>query len=249
MSEVFPLAETKKAASALVEQTKQKVLDEYEKQYGFIALPGERELAVRYGVSRPTLHKALLLLEENGKIVRVKGKGSFFMGEKKFANRSHTKVLGFTDNVISHGHSPSSRILVQNVEPADEKLANIFSVNPGDQIFHMRSLAFIDNELYAMIDDYVDNSRHPRLLNMDFTKAAILNELAADGCVIATMRGLLEIRPANNYEAMNLNLKIGSPITVFQNTAYDQAQNAVIHSVVRSLAYETSYEIYTDCQI
>ena len=160
-----------------------------------------------------------------------------------------SKVLGFTDNVISHGHSPSSRILVQNVEPADENLANIFSVNPGDQIFHMRSLAFIDNELYAMIDDYVDNSSHPRLLNMDFTKAAILNELAADGCVIATMRGLLEIRPANSYEAMNLNLKIGSPITVFQNTAYDQAQNAVIHSVVRSLAYETSYEIYTDCQI
>lgn len=241
------MAETKRAVSALVEQTKQKVLEEYGNHYGFIALPGERELAERYGVSRPTLHKALLLLEDDGKIVRVDGKGSFFMGEKKFANLSHTKLIGFTDMVLDRGHSPTVRMLVQNIEPVEDKIAKIFSLNPGDQIFHMRTLAYIDEELYAMIDDYVDPRIHSGLVRLDFASISILDTLAESGHVVATMKGLLEIRPANSYEAMNLELKLGDPITVFRNTGYDRNETAVIHSVVRSLAYETSYEIYTEC--
>ena len=67
------MAENKKTVSALVEQIKSKILDEYGSHYGFIALPGERELAARYGVSRPTLHKALLLLEDDGKIIATAG--------------------------------------------------------------------------------------------------------------------------------------------------------------------------------
>ncbi len=41
-------------------------------------LPPERELCRRYGVCRPTVHKALSYLVENDLIVRRPGKGSFF---------------------------------------------------------------------------------------------------------------------------------------------------------------------------
>jgi len=240
------MAENKKAASALVEQIKQKILGEYGGHYGFMALPGERELAARYGVSRPTLHKALLLLEDDGKIVRVDGKGSFFMGEKKFENLSRTRVFGFSEMLSARGVPYGAKMLMQNVEPADEKIAGIFSIEAGDQVFHLRSLAYVEEKLYAMTDDYVNMKLCPGLSKLDFTRTSLLQALERFGFVIDHMKGLLEIRPANSYEAMNLELKLGDPITIFRNTGYDKNETAFMHSVVRSLAYETSYEIYTE---
>ena len=48
------------------------------RETGEAQLPPERELCRRYGVCRPTVHKALSYLVENELIVRRPGKGSFF---------------------------------------------------------------------------------------------------------------------------------------------------------------------------
>ena len=240
------MAEKKRTETVLVKQIKQKVLDEYSKQYGFFALPGERELAERYGVSRPTLHKALLQLEEEGKIAMIEGKGSFFIGEKKFANVSHPKAIGFHNMMLERGLSPVARILIQNVETADDDLAELLHIPAGTHVFHMRSLCYFNNELYGMLDDYIDLALSPDIFRKDMTNTTIYEELEKQGYMVVTMRGKLEIRPANGYEAMNLGIKAGDPLAIFRNTGYNREGNPLSHSIVRSLAYDTSYEIYTE---
>lgn len=47
-------------------------------------LPSENELMQEYHVSRDTIRKALDLLERNGFILKVKGKGSFVLDINKF---------------------------------------------------------------------------------------------------------------------------------------------------------------------
>ena len=56
-------------------------------------LPSEKELAVQYGVSRITSKKALELLEENGYIIRMPGRGSFVTA------KTQTKVKEKEDSV------------------------------------------------------------------------------------------------------------------------------------------------------
>ena len=63
----------------------EKIRDAMEKQFADLAyfspIPGERELCQTLGVSRPTVRKALELLEKENKIVRMQGRGSFYTGE------------------------------------------------------------------------------------------------------------------------------------------------------------------------
>ncbi len=97
-----------------------------------------------------------------------------------------------------------------------------------------------------MVDDYVALSRFPLLYKEDFTKTTIVSEMDKEGYFTATMKGLLEIKPANMYEAITLDIKAGEPIAVFRNTGYDAGGRSLSYSIVQSLAYETSYEIYTE---
>ena len=64
----------------------EKIRNAIERQFADLAyfspIPGERELCQQLGVSRPTVRKALELLEAENKIVRMQGRGSFYTGEK-----------------------------------------------------------------------------------------------------------------------------------------------------------------------
>ena len=60
----------------------QLMIDYQNKPY-YSPLPGERELCEIYKVSRPTVRKALEVLESEGCIVRFAGKGAFFIGNKQ----------------------------------------------------------------------------------------------------------------------------------------------------------------------
>lgn len=56
-------------------------------------LPGERSLALRIGVSRPTLHEALLILEKEG-VLRRRAKAAWqILAEPKSAERGPRKVI------------------------------------------------------------------------------------------------------------------------------------------------------------
>lgn len=53
------------------------------RRQGKTKLPGEEELAARYGYSRQTVRRALGLLEAEGLIVRLRGSGTYLAGERR----------------------------------------------------------------------------------------------------------------------------------------------------------------------
>ena len=81
------------------ERLHEKIRDAMERQFADLAyfspIPGERELCQMLGVSRPTVRKALELLEAENKIVRMQGRGSFYTGEKIPVDYSEAAERGF----------------------------------------------------------------------------------------------------------------------------------------------------------
>ena len=95
----------------------QLMIDYQNKPY-YSPLPGERELCEIYKVSRPTVRKALEVLESEGCIVRFAGKGAFFIGNKQEESEDENPVstnIAFYNQVRLRGDYTRSKVLSQKV--------------------------------------------------------------------------------------------------------------------------------------
>ncbi len=72
-------------------------------------VPSENEIIKTYKVSNTTARRILLEIESQGWAVRVKGKGTYV--SRKKIERSATRILGFTRNMIEAGFKPSTKVL------------------------------------------------------------------------------------------------------------------------------------------
>ncbi len=71
--------------------------------------PSENEIIEEYSVSNTTARKALQELTHSGWVKRIKGKGTFVLERK--IERSASRILGFTRNMIEAGRKPSTRLV------------------------------------------------------------------------------------------------------------------------------------------
>ena len=76
-------------------------------------VPSENEIIRRYRVSNTTARKALYEIEQAGWAIRIKGRGTFVQTQN--IQRSATRILGFTKNIIEAGQQPSTEVLEADV--------------------------------------------------------------------------------------------------------------------------------------
>jgi GntR family transcriptional regulator len=76
-------------------------------------VPSENEIIRDFQVSNTTARKALQEMVSQGWAYQVKGKGTFV--QTRNIERSATRILGFSRNMIEAGYSPSTRLLESSV--------------------------------------------------------------------------------------------------------------------------------------
>lgn len=85
MNKISPISKDKGDKSPLYIHIYEQLFNLIESNYFKLGekLPGENALAKKLGVSRPTLRQALLILQEDGIIHNIQGKGNFIVKNKK----------------------------------------------------------------------------------------------------------------------------------------------------------------------
>ncbi len=78
-------------------------------------IPSENEIIKKYGVSNTTARKILHEIENSGWAIKIKGKGTFV--QKNRIERSSTRILGFTRNMIESGFVPTTKVLEARIMP------------------------------------------------------------------------------------------------------------------------------------
>lgn len=148
------------------------IIKEYEGTPYFSPMLSEREMCEKYHVSRPTIRKALQHLEGEGIIKVLRGKGAFFLGSGKLVESSFTmgrRKIGFYDQVVSQGSVPTSKVLTQDIQPADKLVAAKLKIKRGDPVFCLERVRYVDGEVFSVNSSRISYKLCPKLTEHDFS--------------------------------------------------------------------------------
>jgi GntR family transcriptional regulator len=116
-------------------------------------LPSERELCIKYGVSRTTVRQALNRAERHGFIVRVAGRGNFVTQPHLHAELPH--MLTFQRAMLKHSMTPVRRVLSMTWQPGAPSIAERLAVEARTPLLHVVTLTLDGNRPMAWHESFL----------------------------------------------------------------------------------------------
>lgn len=183
-------------------------------------LPSERELCVKFNVSKITIRKALSNLEFKGMIKKVKGKGSI-VSNKKIEGRILNKLIGTFNDLVEMGFDVNNEILSKNIAKPSEEVRNKLGLETDEDILIFERLRFINGESYQYSKSHIPDKLIPNFdLNL-ITSRSLYEVLKKEyGFKINRITRIVEASIASAFDAKIFRIKEGYPILAFQNIAY-----------------------------
>ena len=228
------------------------IIKEYEGAPYFSPMLSEREMCEKYHVSRPTIRKALQHLEGEGIIKVLRGKGAFFLGSGKLVESSFTmgrRKIGFYDQVVSQGSVPTSKVLTQDIQPADKLVAAKLKIKRGDPVFCLERVRYVECEVFSVNSSRISYKLCPKLTEHDFSGDASLHHvLESYGHIPHHADRVIEVGHAGEYEAIHLGLSVGEPIAITHTETFDENGRVLEFAVTKHSAYKSRFEmtVYSD---
>lgn len=183
-------------------------------------LPGEPELCRMFDVSRTVIRQALKELEYEGLISREKGKGTF-VEDPRIDEGLIQELTGFYQDMVNRGLTPVTKVLKQELAPANEKIASRLQIEEGEPVISIHRLRGVENEFIILDTTYLPYAICPEVLKVDLSAQSLYAFLEEKlGLVIARGHRTLEAVLANEYEATLLQIKKGDPLILLDSVVY-----------------------------
>ncbi|MFI9718087.1 GntR family transcriptional regulator [Streptomyces sp. NPDC052396] len=122
-------------------------------------LPTERELAVRFEVSRETVRQALRDLLLEGRLRRL-GRGTVVAGPKL---EQPLSLASYTEGVRRQGLRPGRSLVGLDRFPCPRALAPDLGVEAGAPVWHLERVLLADDERVGLESTYIAVERAPGL--------------------------------------------------------------------------------------
>jgi GntR family trehalose operon transcriptional repressor len=182
-------------------------------------LPSENELMEKYQVSRDTIRKALDLLEEDGYIHKIKGKGSYILDINKF----NFPIMGITSfKEISKNIGANSKTIVQELEimEPDNYLIKKLELLKEDRLWKVIRIREIDNKRIILDKDYFNNRYIPKL-NKEICETSIYEYIEGElGLNIGFAKKEITVEKASSEDKEYLDLEGYNMIAVVKSYTY-----------------------------
>jgi GntR family transcriptional regulator len=185
-------------------------------------LPTEHEYAALFGVSLAPVRQALLALAGAGRVVRVKGRGTFVRAAK--VEESISLLSSFTDNLRARGIPFHIELLDQARIRADAPIARALDLRLNGPVVRIRRLAMIRDEPGAILDAYLGAERFKGLAAIDgFSDGrSLYGTLESEfGTRLGRADNTLEVVRLDDERADLLQVPAGSPALEMRSVTQD----------------------------
>ncbi|MDQ2746141.1 MAG: GntR family transcriptional regulator [Acidobacteriota bacterium] len=205
-------------------------------------LPSERELAERYLVSRMTVRQALQKLRLEGLIYHERGVGTFVNNRKIDV---HTRNLnGFSEEMLSLGLKPSSRVLTLQRELATDDVMENLRLGAGAEVVHLERLRLADGEAMAFEQTFLPAYLFPKLEEFDLMKNSLYQVLTENyDLEMHHAEEILEAKAANRFVAKQLGIRAGAPVLVVHRVVFSESNQPIesAHTTYRADRYRATF--------
>lgn len=192
----------------------------YEGKYTFgDKLPSERALAETFGISHLTVRKALAVLEEEGLLLRLQGKGTFVRAQKYSVDVQH--LDGFTSMLRQQAGAVTRKILYSGIRQAGFKYSRIFGIEREEEVFECVCLSQNADVERALEYNAVPCKHVPDVASYDYSMYSLRDIYKQHGIEIVEERQRLEIVKIYNPQAELLDMEEGADILMLSSTSCD----------------------------
>jgi GntR family transcriptional regulator len=198
--------------------------------HGGEKLGAERDLAASIGVSRSTLRHALSVLERDGVVRRVPGRGGGTFVTAPKVDRDLSRIVGLPSMLRDQGFLAGTRVISAGVVVADERCARALGLAPGALVLSVVRIRLADGAPISLEHARLPADRFPGLLEQSL--GGSLYELLADRYQAepaeATER--IEVHLADAEQAPILGVAVGAPLLSITRTSLDADGRAIEYS-------------------
>lgn len=194
-------------------------------------LPTEAEMAVRFGVNRHTVRRAIEELSRGGLLRVEQGRGSFVAEEIiDYIVSSRTR---FSEWIRRHNKEPSGRVLQLRELQADPAIAAGLRIRPGGKILLLERLGLADGRPVSLTSHYFP--ARLRGLQEALGHAASITEALKSVGIDDYLRQSSRVtaRMPNAEEAELLRTPRSRPVLVAENINVDSAGKVVEFGIGR----------------
>lgn len=115
-------------------------------------IPSERSLCGKYNISRITVRQAISEMINEGMLYRKQGKGTFVARRK--VNQGLTRIVNFTRTVLDLGMKPSTKVISNEIIPADIQMVKTLEIPITSQILKLSLLGMGNDEPLVLYESY-----------------------------------------------------------------------------------------------
>lgn len=207
-------------------------------------LDSERDICVKYQVSRTTVRQALDKLENEGYIEKIQGKGNFVA--HRFINQDLVRFYSFSEEMSKLGKHPSSRLTSFEIVENSESLAEHLGMEIWDLVYKLIRVRYADEVPMMYETTYLPVNRFKGLSAESLKEHSMYDVFRKDfGVTISNGEEVLRPILINRVESMYLDVPEGSPgLKISRTTREGDGVIEYTRSIARGDKFE--YRVYLE---
>jgi GntR family transcriptional regulator len=180
-------------------------------------VPPERELAVRFGVSRETVRQALHELLVEGRIER-RGRGTVVSRPKLVQPLS---LRSYTEGAAERGRVPGRIPVTWEDIPATAEMAEALSIPAGDTVIHLERVLLADGQRIGLESTYLSKNRFGTFTDTFDPATSLYAAVRATGVEFGSAVERIETALPSPREASLLESTTAMPMLLLRRTSVD----------------------------